>query len=70
MRRPEGLRCLHVDDPRSTIDPHYEVVRRRLKLIVVCDGTADPTYTFSDLANAVEKVRADFGALIDITSES
>ncbi len=46
----------------------YELVRRRLKLILVCDGTADPSYTFSDLANAIEKVRADFGALIDITS--
>ncbi len=47
----------------------YELVRRRLKLILVCDGTADPSYTFSDLANAIEKVRADFGALVEIRSE-
>lgn len=47
----------------------YELVRRRLKVIVVCDGTADPNYTFSDLANAIEKVRADFGALIEISPE-
>jgi hypothetical protein len=42
----------------------YELVRRRLKLIIVCDGTADPNYGFKDLANAMEKVRVDFGALI------
>lgn len=47
----------------------YELVRRRLKLIVVCDATADPDFKFTDLANAVQKVRADFGAIIDIDSE-
>lgn len=47
----------------------YELVRRRLKLIVVCDGAADAEYGFADLANAIEKVRADFGAIIDIASE-
>ncbi|MEW6501424.1 MAG: patatin-like phospholipase family protein [Thermodesulfobacteriota bacterium] len=44
----------------------YEMVRRKLRLIIVCDGGADPDFTFSDLANAMEKVRADFGALIMI----
>jgi len=43
----------------------YELIRRRLKLIIVCDGTADAKYAFDDLANAMEKIRADFGALID-----
>lgn len=42
----------------------YELVRRRLKFIIVCDGTADPGFRFTDLANALEKIRADFGALI------
>ncbi len=42
----------------------YELVRRKLKFIIVCDGVADNEYSFSDLANAIEKVRADFGALI------
>jgi len=42
----------------------YELVRRRLKLIVVCDATADPDYEFTDLANAIEKIRADFGAIV------
>jgi len=47
----------------------YEMIRRRLKLIIVCDGTADPQYTFSELANAMQKVRTDFGALIFINNE-
>lgn len=42
----------------------YELVRRRLRLIIACDGSADPRYEFSDLANAIEKVRTDFGVLI------
>ena len=46
----------------------YELVRRKLKLIIVCDGGADPNFTFGDLANAIEKVRTDFGALISIES--
>lgn len=44
----------------------YELVRRRLKLIIVCDGTADSGFGFDDLANAMEKVRSDFGALIKL----
>jgi hypothetical protein len=47
----------------------YELVRRRLKLIVVCDAAEDLHYRFGDLANAIEKVRTDFGALIDLSSQ-
>lgn len=47
----------------------YELVRRKLKLIIVCDGGADPEFSFSDLANAMEKVRTDFGTLIMIDNE-
>lgn len=47
----------------------YEMIRRRLKLIIVCDGAADPQCTFSELANAMQKVRTDFGALILIEDE-
>lgn len=47
----------------------YEMIRRRLKLIIVCDGAADPQCTFSELANAMQKVRTDFGALIIIEDE-
>lgn len=47
----------------------YELVRRKLRLIIVCDGGADPKFTFGDLANAMEKVRTDFGALILINND-
>lgn len=42
----------------------YELIRRRVRLIVLCDGAADPKFQFTDFANAVEKVRVDFGTLI------
>ncbi|MCF6291161.1 MAG: patatin-like phospholipase family protein [Desulfobacterales bacterium] len=42
----------------------YELIRRRLDLIIVTDGGADPRFKFGDLANAVERVRVDFGAKI------
>jgi hypothetical protein len=42
----------------------YEMVRRRCRFIVVSDGGCDPNYRFEDLANAIRKVRLDFG--IDI----
>ena len=44
----------------------YELVRRRCRTIIVCDATADPDWSFGDLANATEKVRVDFGAAIEI----
>lgn len=42
----------------------YELIRRKAELIVLSDGGADPSFNFDDLANAVEKVRVDFGAKI------
>lgn len=42
----------------------YELVRRRLPLIVIVDGEADPTYTYEGLANLVRKARLDFRAEI------
>lgn len=42
----------------------YELIRRRLSLIIMTDGGADPDYLFQDLGNLVEKVRVDFGARI------
>ena len=43
----------------------YELVRRKAELIVLSDGGADLKFNFDDLANAVEKVRVDFGAKIE-----
>ena len=47
----------------------YELFRRRARLIIVCDAGADPDYQFSDLANAIEKARVDFGVSVDIGKE-
>lgn len=42
----------------------YELIRRKLSVIIVSDAGADPDFHFGDLANAVERVRVDFGAKI------
>lgn len=42
----------------------YELLRRRLRLIVIVDAGMDPDYKFEDLANLVRKARLDFGAEI------
>lgn len=39
----------------------YEALRRRCKLIVASDASADPPFHFEDLANLVHKARADLG---------
>jgi len=44
----------------------YELIRRKARLIVLVDGVADPDYAFADFGNALEKIRVDFGAKIDI----
>ena len=44
----------------------YELFRRRLKTILVIDAGMDSNYTFEDLGNVLEKVRADFGIAVDI----
>lgn len=47
----------------------YELVRRRVDTIIVSDGSADKDFTFGDLANAIERIRADFGAYIRFRPE-
>lgn len=44
----------------------YELIRRRLRYIVVSDAGADPDLDFSDLGRAIERVRVDFGAEIEL----
>jgi hypothetical protein len=39
----------------------YELIRRRVPLIICSDNGADPDYEFSDLENLVRRVRIDFG---------
>ena len=42
----------------------YELIRRRVPLILVSDNGADPTYAFNDVQNLVRRVRIDLGAEI------
>ena len=43
----------------------YELVRRRVKLIICCDGGADPEFEFKDLQVLVRRIGTDFGARIE-----
>jgi len=40
----------------------YELIRRRLPLMVAIDAEADPDYDFEELANLIRKARLDFNA--------
>ena len=42
----------------------YELVRRKVKLIICCDGCADPEFSFSDLQVLMRRIGTDFGAKI------
>lgn len=42
----------------------YELVRRRCRLIVVVDASADGKYEFGDLGNAIRKCQTDFNISI------
>ncbi len=46
----------------------YELVRRRVKLIVACDGTADPQFAFGDFVTLLSRISADFGARIEFAT--
>jgi hypothetical protein len=48
----------------------YELVRRRVKVIVLSQGSCDLNYAKEDLANAIERVRVDFGVHIRFKNAS
>lgn len=43
----------------------YELLRRRMGLILFCDGSADPEYRFEDLHNVLERAHKDFGIVVE-----
>jgi hypothetical protein len=47
----------------------YELIRRRVRYLIVTDAGADPQTTLSDLGRAIERVRVDFGAEIDLAAD-
>jgi hypothetical protein len=48
----------------------YELVRRRVRHIVVLDNGRDADYAFDDVANLVRKARIDFGARIEFMTRA
>jgi hypothetical protein len=44
----------------------YELIRRRAKVIIACDGECDPDLSFGSLGNLVRICQTDFGAQIDL----
>ncbi len=48
----------------------YELIRRRVKIIVLSQGSQDLGYSMDDLANVIQRVRVDFGVHIRFTSET
>ena len=44
----------------------YELVKRRCRYIIVCDGEEDPKLNFESLGGAIRKCRADLGVEIDL----
>jgi hypothetical protein len=43
----------------------YELVRRRARLILVCDGGADGAFSFSDFQTTLRRIEQDFGVRIE-----
>ena len=43
----------------------YELIRRKVKLIICCDGAADPDSEFVDLQVLTRRIAVDFGARIE-----
>jgi hypothetical protein len=48
----------------------YELIRRGLPVMIVCDHGADGEGAFTDLADLVRKVRTDFGAEVRFLNEA
>ncbi len=48
----------------------YELVRRRTKLIIVCDGGADAEFSFSDFQTTVRRIEDDFGARVKVLDDA
>lgn len=45
----------------------YELLRRKVRTILVCDATADPESAFADFQNLLSRAEADFGVTVTVT---
>ena len=48
----------------------YELIRRKVKLIICCDGAADPDFEFVDLQVLTRRIAVDFGAQIKFNRDN
>lgn len=48
----------------------YELIRRGVRFVVLCDGGADPGYLFTDFQIALRRIREDFGVRIDFDANN
>lgn len=48
----------------------YELVRRHVRFIICSDADADPSFSFGDLGNAIDRCRRDFGVEINIKAHT
>jgi hypothetical protein len=70
VRLDERRRHVHLSDGGGFENlGMYELIRRRARYLIVCDAGADPQTTLSDLGRAIERVRVDFGAEIDLCAD-
>jgi hypothetical protein len=46
----------------------YELVRRKLEIILVVDGEEDPSISLSSLVSAARRIEQDFGARLDLAT--
>ncbi|WP_133791965.1 patatin-like phospholipase family protein [Paraburkholderia silvatlantica] len=61
---PRGRRWYLTDGGHFENTGAYELLRRKLKFIVLIDNGCDPEYQFGDIANLIRRARVDFGAEI------
>ncbi len=48
----------------------YELIRRRVKLAIVCDGGADLEFSFSNIQTTICRIEDDFGARIKVLKDA
>ncbi len=48
----------------------YELLRRGVRLVLVCDNAEDPDFSFEDLENLTRKARIDLGRMVTVTPAS
>src|SRR5690606_21801399 len=69
-RRPGPRSQIHLSDGGHFENLGlYELVRRHCRYIIVSDCGADQHHQFNDLANAVRRIREDFGVEIELDTQ-